>query len=480
MNIPKTFLTEAIDNNSILRILTQSKSIDINDPKYSYYEKLAKWASENSRQLNIKNIYLNDIKLSDNRLVGKQLNNRYNSLGSLLDALKNLMDKQGRYGINADMSKLIQQTTLDILVNLSGIKDGKTPLEEPEDAKDDEDSVDEEEPRGDENVADSEELHKGMDWTAEKARRLANAKDPSAVLDKFYNDYYNIEYAGGTEGTAGDPSIVAKLKSLDKILIPEFNALGYNPEVNPLAQFLKILIALRAKDKTDNIFDKLNTNNYGAIHNSFKDKYITGNMLGNYDSTKILFCSDLYNYKGLDIVNYLSLQNDTINAAKNNAKYSDDKLLVAKMFIQQDVQGKNYEDKMQNLLDLSKVRTLENPKSEVKLKSIAEIRELYRHLFKSVPKKPLNKGAVPEIVRLAIEQGAVRDMIYYIINISEFDDEYEQEIKKWLIKEPKYVPDEKLYKISKKILSGYNMNNATANLALIIARLQKHYEESKK
>ena len=473
MNIPKTFLTEAVDDKSILRILTQSKSIDTNDPNYSHYKKLADWA--NHRQLKIKNIYLNDIKLSDNSLIGKQLKSRYNSLGSLLDDLKKLMDKQGHYGINADMSKLIQQTTLDILVSLSGIKDGKTPLEEPEDVKDDEDSVDEEEPKSDENAADSEELHKGMDWTAEKARRLANAKEPtSVVLDKFYNDYYNIEYA------AGDPSIVAKLKSLDKILIPEFNALGYNPEVNPLAQFLKILIGLRAKDKTDNIFDKLNTNNYGAIHNSFKDRYITGNMLGNYDSTKILFCSDLYNYKGLDIVNYLSLQNDTINAAKNNAKYSDDKLLVARMFIQQDVQGKNYEDKMQNLLDLSKVITLENPKSEVKLRSIAEIRELYRHLFKSVPKKPLNKNTVPEIVRLAIEQGAVRDMIYYIINISEFDDEYEQEIKRWLIKEPKYVPDGNLYKTSKKILSGYNMNNATANLALIIARLQKHYEESKK
>lgn len=461
MNIPKTFLTESkhVDTTSILKILAQNKNANVNNSDKQYVA-LAEWANDGHIQQQTKNISLNTLNISDRSLIQEgKLGSTFKDLGSLLTALKELMDKLGGYDKTNKLSNKIQKITLEILVSLKkGTKPEKNKETEETESK----------------------LYEGMDWTAEKARRLANAKDPSAVLDKFYNDYYNIEYAGGTEGTAGDPSIVAKLKSLDKILIPEFNALGYNPEVNPLAQFLKILIGLRAKDKTDNIFDKLNTNNYGAIHNSFKDKYITGNMLGNYDSTKILFCSDLYNYKGLDIVNYLSLQNDTINAAKNNAKYSDDKLLVAKMFIQQDVQGKNYEDKMQNLLDLSKVRTLENPKSEVKLKSIAEIRELYRHLFKSVPKKPLNKGAVPEIVRLAIEQGAVRDMIYYIINISEFDDEYEQEIKKWLIKESKYVQNEKLYKISKKILSGYNMNNATANLALIIARLQKHYEESKK
>ena len=476
MNSLKTYLTEAyaIDDKSILRILTQNKQINKADPNYSYYEKLASWANSSGKQQKLKNIDLSTIQLSDKGLIEKRkLSTRYTTLGHLLLALKNLMDQEGKYTPSNELSKLIQQTTLEILVALSGIKNPKMP-EEPNNAKNNEEDIDKE-PKDNSNQVgsnDTEELRKGIDWTAEKARRLANANGiaTSKILDKFYSDYYNLEYAGGTNDTQGDTSIISKLESLSKILIPEFNALGYNPEVNPLAQFLKILI----KHKRD-IFDKLTANTYGAIHNSYIAKHITGNMLGNYDSTKIIFCSDLYNYKGLDIVNYLSLQNQVLKAAEKDNKYSNDKTLIAKIFIQQDIPDDSYENKIRTLLNLSKVTLPDAPKA--KMKSELEIQELYRYLFKSIPKK---RADVKEIITKAAEQGIVLNMIQYIISQKAFEEKWAplvREMKIWLA-DVKYKENETKIKKSKELLSGYLTDIQVEKL--IILELQKYYNTNTK
>lgn len=439
MVMPKIYLTEAIDSDSILRILTQSNPINKADPKYNYYKKLAVWANSNRRQLSIKNVDLNTIKLSDRGLLSSnKLNTRYNSLGSLLDALKNLMDSEGSY--KSARAKLIQQTTLEILASLSKIPD----------------NTEEEKPQ----------LYEGMDWTAEKAKRLANAKEPtSEVLEKFYNDYYNIEYAGGTSAKAGDPNIVSKLKSLDKILIPEFNALGYNPTVNPLAQFLKILI----KQKRD-IFNKLTTNTYGAIHNSFIAHAITGNMLGNYSETNILFCTDLYNYKGLDIVNYLVLQNQTNSELKKDSKHSSVKNLIAKMFIQQSVSGDTYEEKINNLLELENVILPSAP--EAKLRSELEIRELYRYLF-GHDAEEIRKSDISKIVQESAGKNAILDMVYYLISQYKLKADFETEVSNWL-KDTKYKPENKKIAESKEILAKYS-NMELSEITALIDKLRAYY-----
>ena len=231
-NTAKTVLTESrTDNEAILRILTQSNPADKNNPKYEYYKKLADWGNKRQSQ-DLANITPDTAACKE--LISKnKLTNRYNTLGALLNRLRDLMAQEGKYGANSALSNLIQKATEEILVSLSKI--AKAPEQE--------------EP----------EVSKGTDWTAEKAKRLANAKNTgettSEVLDKFYEDYYKIEYAGLKSGSENDNSgIVDKLKSLDKVLIIEFNKLGYNPEVNPFAQFLKILI----KEKRS-IFNKLNT-----------------------------------------------------------------------------------------------------------------------------------------------------------------------------------------------------------------------------
>jgi hypothetical protein len=451
MNSLKTYLTEAyaIDNKSILRILTQNKQINKSDPDYNYYEKLANWANSSGKQQKLKNIDLNTIKLTDRGLLEKhKLTTRYTTLGHLLLALKNLMDQEGRYTQSSEISQLVQQTTLDILAALSGLN--KKPSEEPDDI--------EEEP-DDDNPTDDEELYEGMDWTAEKAKRLAEAsteKPASVILDKFYNDYYSIEYAGATNEKAGDPGIINKLKSLDKILIPEFNALGYNPEVNPLAQFLKILIALRAEDKADNIFDKLNTNNYGAIHNSFKDKYITGNMLGNYSLDNILFCKDLYNYRGLEIVNYLSLWKQIYDKADGDDTAK--KLFAVKVLINQPaVKGDTYAEKINSLKNLAE-NTIKLPTSrEAKLKSESEVRELYRHLFKTAAKKRVN---IDKIVNEAKEQKVVLAMIRHILYQDDFRRVYPNDTKEQgaRLKDIGYRYDEKENDTCEDILSEYELD----------------------
>lgn len=472
MNSIKTYLTEAyaIDDKSILRILTQNKQINKADPDYSYYEKLANWANSSGKQQKLKNIDLNTIKLSDKGLIEKRkLITRYTTLGHVLLALKNLMDQEGKYTPGSELSRLIQQTTLDILAGLSGIKSNKIP-EEPDDIKNDEEGTEEE--SKDNNQVDSKEPNKGIDWTAEKAKRLANAKEPtSEVLNKFYNDYYNIEYADGDFDTVGDASIVAKLKSLDKILIPEFNKLGYNPEVNPFAQFLKTLIKLRAENKAGNIFDKLNTNNYGAIHNSFIDKYITGNMLGKYDkeSENILFCSDLYNHKGLDIVKYLSLQSQVINE-QVKSDYTADKQLIAKIFMQQDIEGENYGEKVDKLLNEKQIKSTND--NNAKLRSILEIQELYRYIFGHEAE---DTSEIDQIIKETIAKKAVLDMLYCIAMQAKIEDTDKAAVTGWL-REVGYKKDEEQIIECKQILLGRNISKPAA--LLIITKLVKYFNKN--
>ncbi len=479
MNNIKTYLTEAyaIDDKSILRILTQNKQINKADPDYSYYEKLANWANSSGKQQKLKNIDLNTIKLSDKGLIEKRkLITRYTTLGHLLLALKNLMDQEGKYTPSSELSKLIQQTTLDILVGLSDIPNNKKLPEKPEEAENEEKSAaeenaNEEDPEAD-NAENNDKLRKGVDWTAEKAKRLANAKEPtSEVLNKFYNDYYNIEYAGGDFDTAGDASIVAKLKSLDKILVPEFNKLGYNPEVNPFAQFLKTLIKLRAENRASNIFDKLNTNNYGAIHNSFIDKYITGNMLGKYDkeSENILFCSDLYNHKGLDIVKYLSLQSQVIKE-QVKSDYAADKQLIAKIFMQQDIEGENYSEKVDKLLDEKQIKSTND--NNAKLRSILEIQELYRYIFGHEAE---DTSEIDQIIKETIAKKAVLDMLYCITMQAKIEDTDKEAVVEWL-REVGYEKAEEQITECKRILLGHTIGKTTA--IKIINKLVKYFNKN--
>jgi hypothetical protein len=319
MNIPKKYLTEQviliearIDNMSILRILTQNKQINKADPNYNYYVQLANWA--NSKQEKTGEIDLTTIKLSDNSLVQKgKLAKNTKHLGATLEQLKNLMDQEGKYNSESELSNLIQKTTLEILAGLSGIKNPK-PEAEPEAEPEEELDT---EPKSDPKVKSGG----GRDWTAYRAKKLASANGNTAkALNEFYDEYYSQEFAGVESPAKDTKGIVAKLKSLDKILIPEFNKLGYNPEVNPFASFLKSLIK-----KESDIFDKLTYNTYGATHNSFIDKKITGNMLGQkFDETNILFCSDLYNKNGLDIVNYLDLQDQALAAGEKRIVMEDE------------------------------------------------------------------------------------------------------------------------------------------------------------
>jgi hypothetical protein len=286
------------------------------------------------------------------------------------------------------------------------------------------------------------------------------------VLDKFYADYYHIEYAGKTKSSEGDPNIVAKLKSLDKILIPEFNALGYNPEVNPLAQFLKNLI-----EHKRGIFDKLNTNNYGAIHNSFIDKHITGNMLGKYteNTENILFCANLYNYKGLDMIKYLSLQRQVIKE-QPNSEHKDVDHLLSKIFIQQTVTGNSYSEKIDNLLKTDSI-VLAND-NNAKLKSILEIQELYNYLFEH---KPEDTEEITQIIKKAISGKVVLDMIYCVASRAKVEDKYKEAVADWL-KDAEYKKVDEQVTNCEKILLEYEISPSTAKQ--IIQKLVRHYNKT--
>jgi hypothetical protein len=459
-----------VDAQIILNILTQSKPANNKDPKYQYYKTLANWALAHHRQQKLKNIELDKIKLSSRELITKgKLANRLTTLGHTLDALKNLMDKEGRYNPDSELSNLIQQTTLEILAGLSGIKDNTKPPEDPEDTEDEDP---EDEP--------SEETDKSgrRDWTAYRAEKLANAKSAgkttSKVLNEFYDEYYSQEYAGVESPEKDTKGIVAKLKSLDKILIPEFNKLGYNPEANPFAQFLKILIE---NENKFNIFTKLTFNTYGAIHNSFIDKKVTGNMLGNYNEGNILFCDDLYNKNGLDIVEYLSLQSQALAKAERNDKYSNSKnQLIAVLFIQQKPLKDSYKENIAALLDAKNI--ILPAARDAKVKSLLEVQELYRYIFGENPKTKVN---IDDIVARAVNNDVVLSMVQRLIDQDDLEREYKkdvQELTTWLVKELKYTRNghEREYDGAKDILSKYSLDTATKrSLAL---KLQNYYNKN--
>lgn len=406
----RIILTEAhVDNKSILRILTQSKQINTSDPKYSQYNQLATWASSNQQK--IKNIDLTTIPISNKQLITtNKLPKRFTTLGHALLSLKNLMDQQGHYDSGNSVSQLIQKTTLELLEFL---KDGKAPNKEPE-------------------------LYEGMDWTAEKAKRLANldGEPASKVLTKFYDDYYKIEYAGLKSVTESDPrGITSKLNSLNKILVQEFNKLGYNPDVNPLAQFLKIVIQLQKENKA-NIFNRLTPGTYSAIHNSFVDNYITGNTLGNYNERHLLFCEDLYAQRGTEIVEYLRLFKNTLNAAtdKKEQLNQDPWALAAKIFIRQALpeaadkatEQNTFTNKVKALLNVTNIIFPTNTKAT--LRTLPEVNELYTYIFGAAPdtKESKEKESLKAIVTGAKAKNIMLDMIYYIASSNSFKEAHQE------------------------------------------------------
>lgn len=439
MKLPETYLIEVFrpEAKHILELLTKTKDAQENKELQSYYKKLAQWGTEHLQKAG--EIVLDKIKLSyKDEVIKLGLVKRTKDLWGMINALIELMKK---HSLNEENAKIIQQTTLEILAGLSGLKN-TTP--EPE-AK----------------------SGKSRDWTAYRAEKLAKVKPTSKALDEFYDEYYSQEYAGVESPEKDTRGIVAKLKSLDKILIPEFNKLGYNIEVNPFASFLKILI----KEKFDDIFKKLTYNTYGAIHNSFIEKYITGNMLGQkFDEKNILFCSDLYNKNGLDMIEYLNLQHQ-VNAAKKTSERADDTDLIAKIFIKQNIPQAqegvedSYSAKVKKLLDLKE--NINQPgQKDAKLRSLLEIRELYRYIFgkeaeTSANKKQVTPQIADDIANKAEKLQITLDMIGYILDQATYttSDKYASDARQfeaWFDK-LNHRSERKNISSSKAILSKYEL-----------------------
>lgn len=453
MKLPETYLIEKKrpDWEIILSILTRDGKDTVNRVQYT---ELAKWASTNLQKTGA--IQLDNLELSHKDEVIKLGLPKYSDqLWGMINALIQLKNKYYKVLNGEKEAKIIQQTAFEILKSLKAKAETKGLKTPEEDTK----------------------LYAGMDWTAEKARRLAEAKPGEAtsdILNKFYDDYYSVEYAGVVSPDKDTNGIVAKLKSLNKVLILEFNKLGYNPDANPFAQFLKIVI----EKKKQGIFEKLTINTYGALHNSFISKYITGNMLGNYDDKNIIFCNDLYNHSGLAMVEYLSLQKQVIDAAEKNAKYSDVDNLIAKVFIQQNAIGKTYEEKIKNIMELDKV--ILPGEADAKIKSELEIQELYKYLFKMVPKKEVTLKVAKEILARAREKDVVLSMIRYILDQNEFNSsgskyaEFAQETEEWL-DSIGYIREDDKVALSKRILADYIIDAAAENS--IVRHLREYAEE---
>jgi len=208
MILPETYLIEKRlpQSKDVLTILAPEGK---DNPDYDYYTKLAEWAGKHMQKTG--EVQLDKLELSYKAEVLKLgLPPRTNQLWGMINKLIELVEK---YSSSQKELKIIKQTTLEILAGLSKMPNPRKP-EEPEEPA--------------ENGTDEAVSNKGkLDWTAERARRLNDAKKTntatSEVLSKFYDDYYSQEYAGVESPEKDTKGIVAKLKSLDKVLTIEFN-----------------------------------------------------------------------------------------------------------------------------------------------------------------------------------------------------------------------------------------------------------------
>lgn len=525
MNIPRKYLTEKvilvesklITADNIFKLLLQDINAKTNmtptrDPNFNYYKMLADRAGSGhvqGKHGKKSRVDLGKIELSHREEITKLgLIDHYNSLSGALNALQELMEQRGGYDPNNKNSNIIQITTLELLCGYlnkpmppmtttsnpqsSGEpedpKDKKAPtpdtpeMNKPEPNKPEPDKPEPDKPDADpadpevNEPEDTKKQGSGIDWTAEKAKRLANANgvETSKILEKFYDDYFSQEFAGVQSPEEDTNGIVSKLKSLSKILVQECTKLGYNPEVNPLVQFLKILIR-----KKPEIFNKLTQNTYGAIHNSYADKKITGNELGNYNEKHLLFCEDLYSYRGLEIVKYLQLYRETLNKAKDQSQDAWD--LTTKIFIQQDL-GNNTEDNPGPQAFTSKVSQILNSQevvlptaAEARLRALSEIEELFTYIFKAAPsktKKTENK-TLKLIIDSAKEENVILDMIYYIANQTAFSRNYPEDATKTLeqLEELQYKPNEARLDYCKQVIGLYQKKIAREDWRALLKKL---------
>jgi hypothetical protein len=463
-------IEEALNNYSdpmkVLKLLTNSNTPK-SDPNYNYYKELSNVVKGQGWKTNVnlqKINFSNKTLIRNKKIVDPDIAKDYphinetKNLGSHLYALDQLRKNQN----DPKMLKLIQQTALELL---EAVRDM---LGEPKKTK-------------------------VTDWTAEKAKRLsqakANGQTTSQVIDEFYNDYYAQEYAGVNSPEEDKNGIVDKLNSLNKILVIEFKALGYNPQVNPFAQFLKNLI----KYKKSEIFDKLTEKTYGAIHNAFISKYITGNMLGLWNESSesnILFCENLYGYPGVEIVKYLDIQKQLVNAAKEDERFKEDpQALSMKLLIRQEKEeGDTYEAKVNALLNIQK--PIKPTDKNAKLRSLSEISELYTFIFKADLKddnKKENKekeNIINALVTTALSQELLLDMIQSILDENSFKQEYASFVETTT----KELTDLGYQRNKQKISTSYSQRELLTNktkltnedLHKLVKKLLTEYKKNKK
>ena len=194
-------------------------------------------------------------------------------------------------------------------------------------------------------------------------------------------------------------------------------------------------------------------------------------MLGKYDNEaeNILFCNDLYNHKGLDIVKYLSLQSSVIKE-QPKSDYAADKQLIAKIFIQQDIEGENYSEKVNKLLNEKQINSTSN--NNAKLRSMLEIQELYNYIFGH---KPKDLEELKQLVNETIAKKVVRDMIYCVANQAEVEVEYKTAVAKWL-EESGYKKVDTQITICEQILLEYEISPDEAKQ--VVQKLISHYNKN--
>lgn len=149
------------------------------------------------------------------------------------------------------------------------------------------------------------------DWQA----LLNDAADSKTQKDveKIWEQYYKEEWGPDAQ----------HIKDLGEAFTMELTNLGFTENLNPFITFVKKIFAKKIYP---------DSNQYGAIHNSFNARRITKEMLkgtGLLGDNNIIFNTSLYTYKSVDILDYIKYWDEGIATCKTS-DLAEDEVLRAK------------------------------------------------------------------------------------------------------------------------------------------------------
>lgn len=166
-------------------------------------------------------------------------------------------------------------------------------------------------------AAQQQNLHKITDWNKELKKRLAANRSLSAEVRE---DDYNIEaqFFKDYFTTNWDSKCANELIRMGEPLKQVLKILGFDSAKNPILAFISDEFVKDDLIKTG----LLNSSTFKAIYNAVAKKLVADSEFDFANDYNIIYCKDLYKKPAAEMIKYLELQSEVLEASGTD--YSED------------------------------------------------------------------------------------------------------------------------------------------------------------